>query len=43
MKLLAINGSPRKSMNTASLLEQVIKGAASTGADGLVTLQGMHH
>ena len=43
MKLLAINGSPRKSMNTASLLEQVIKGAASTGADGRMTLRSTRH
>jgi multimeric flavodoxin WrbA len=29
MKLLAINGSPRKSMNTASILEKIVAGALS--------------
>ncbi len=33
MKLLAVNGSPRKSMNTASLLEKVVQGAAEQGAE----------
>ena len=33
MKLLAINGSPRKTMNTASLLKKIVEGAASQGAD----------
>jgi len=33
MKLLAINGSPRKAMNTAALLEKVVEGAASGGAE----------
>ncbi len=33
MKLLAINGSPRKKWNTAQLLEKVVEGAASQGAD----------
>ena len=33
MKLLAINGSPRKAMNTGSLLEQVVEGARSAGAE----------
>lgn len=33
MKLLAINGSPRKSGNTGSLLKHVVKGAASRGAE----------
>ncbi len=33
MKLLAINGSPRKKGNTAQLLEKVMEGAASKGAD----------
>ena len=32
MKLLAINGSPRKNKNTASLLEKVVQGAVSAGA-----------
>ena len=33
MKLLAINGSPRRTMNTALLLEKIVEGAASKGAD----------
>jgi len=33
MKLLAINGSPRKAMNTAALLEKVVAGALSRGAE----------
>lgn len=33
MKLLAINGSPRKSRNTGGLLEKVVEGAVSAGAD----------
>ena len=33
MKLLAINGSPRKTMNTASLLEKIIEGAVAHGAE----------
>ncbi len=33
MKLLAVNGSPRKNRNTASLLEKIVEGAASTGAE----------
>jgi len=33
MKLLAINGSPRRKMNTGSLLEKVVEGAASLGAE----------
>ncbi len=32
MKLVAINGSPRKNRNTASLLAQVVAGAVSKGA-----------
>ncbi len=32
MKLLAINGSPRKTWNTATLLEKAMEGAASHGA-----------
>ena len=28
MKILAINGSPRKSWNTATLLQEALKGAA---------------
>ncbi|MDR1776347.1 MAG: flavodoxin family protein [Desulfovibrio sp.] len=37
MKLLAINGSPRKTMNTASLLEKIVDGAASRGAEVQLT------
>lgn len=33
-KLLAINGSPRKTKNTASLLGKIVEGAASVGAGG---------
>ena len=33
MKVLAVNGSPRKKANTASLLERVLAGAASQGAE----------
>ena len=33
MKLLAINGSPRKRWNTATLLEKALEGAASRGAE----------
>jgi multimeric flavodoxin WrbA len=33
MKLLAVNGSPRKRMNTGSLLERIVRGAAARGAD----------
>jgi multimeric flavodoxin WrbA len=33
MKLLAINGSPRKKHNTAQLLEKVVQGAVSAGAE----------
>ena len=32
MKALAINGSPRKNANTATLLEHAVKGAESAGA-----------
>ena len=32
MKLLAINGSPRKTWNTATLLKKAVEGAASQGA-----------
>ena len=32
MKLLAINGSPRKTWNTATLLKKSVEGAASQGA-----------
>jgi multimeric flavodoxin WrbA len=33
MKVMAINGSPRKTWNTATLLKKALKGAASRGAD----------
>ncbi|MDH4232968.1 MAG: flavodoxin family protein [Nitrospirota bacterium] len=32
MKVIALNGSPRKKWNTATLLEKALKGAASRGA-----------
>jgi multimeric flavodoxin WrbA len=33
MKVLAVNGSPRKTWNTATLLKKALKGAASRGAE----------
>lgn len=33
MKILAINGSPRKNKNTATLLNKALEGAASKGAE----------
>jgi multimeric flavodoxin WrbA len=33
MKAMAFNGSPRKKWNTATLLEEALKGAASQGAE----------
>lgn len=33
MKIIAINGSPRKKWNTATLLEHALEGAKSQGAD----------
>lgn len=33
MKVIAVNGSPRKKWNTAILLEKALEGAASQGAD----------
>jgi multimeric flavodoxin WrbA len=33
VKILAINGSPRKKWNTATLLEKALEGAASLGAE----------
>jgi multimeric flavodoxin WrbA len=33
MKMIAINGSPRKKWNTARLLEKALEGAASLGAE----------
>jgi multimeric flavodoxin WrbA len=33
MKVIAVNGSPRKEWNTATLLEKALEGAASQGAE----------
>jgi multimeric flavodoxin WrbA len=33
MKVMAVNGSPRKSWNTATLLKKALQGAASQGAE----------
>jgi multimeric flavodoxin WrbA len=33
MKVIAVNGSPRKSWNTATLLQKALEGAAAQGAD----------
>lgn len=33
MKVMAFNGSPRKKWNTATLLEEALKGAVSQGAE----------
>ena len=33
MKVIAVNGSPRKKWNTATLLEKAVEGAASQGAE----------
>ena len=33
MKIMAVNGSPRKTWNTATLLNEALKGAASQGAE----------
>ena len=33
MKVIAINGSPRKNWNTAKLLENALEGAKNKGAD----------
>jgi multimeric flavodoxin WrbA len=33
MKVMAVNGSPRKEWNTATLLEKALEGAASQGAE----------
>lgn len=44
MKLLAVNGSPRKKWNTAQLLEQVLAGAKSKGADAdLIHLRDLRY
>jgi len=44
MKVYAINGSPRKKWNTATLLEHALSGAASQGADTeLIHLYDMNY
>ena len=44
MKLLAINGSPRKSWNTATILQSLVEGAREAGAEAdLVNLSGLHY
>ena len=44
MKVFAVNGSPRKTKNTASLLKSMCKGAASAGAETeLVHLYGLKY
>ncbi|MDR0828448.1 MAG: flavodoxin family protein [Desulfovibrio sp.] len=44
MKLLAINGSPRKNMNTGRLLDHLVKGAASAGAEAeLIHLRDLNY
>jgi len=44
MKVLAVNGSPRKTKNTASMLKSLCKGAASSGAQTqLVHLYGLKY
>ncbi|MDR1630297.1 MAG: flavodoxin family protein [Oscillospiraceae bacterium] len=44
MKVLAVNGSPRRDGNTAALLEYALKGVASQGAETeLVHLYGLNY
>jgi multimeric flavodoxin WrbA len=44
MKVIAISGSPRKGWNTAVLLEKVLEGAASQGAQTeLIHLYDLHY
>jgi len=44
MKVLAVNGSPRKTKNTASILKSMCQGAAANGAEtGLVHLYGLKY
>ena len=33
MKIIAINGSPRRNRNTAALLDKALEGAAAAGAE----------
>lgn len=43
MKVFAVNGSPRKGWNTAKLLQEVLKGATSQGAETeLIHLYGIN-
>lgn len=44
MRAIAVNGSPRKKWNTATLLEHALQGAAAAGADtGLVHLYDLDY
>jgi multimeric flavodoxin WrbA len=44
MKVLAVNGSPRKTKNTAGMLKSMCKGAASAGAETqLIHLYGLKY
>lgn len=44
MKIIAINGSPRKNKNTATLLTKALEGAASCGAETeLIHLYAQHY
>lgn len=44
MKLIAINGSPRKNWNTDTLLKEVIKGAEENGAEAkLIYLNNLNY
>jgi len=44
MKVLAVNGSPRKTKNTAGMLKSMCKGAAANGAETkLVHLYGLQY
>lgn len=44
MRAIAINGSPRKTWNTAQLLQQALKGAESVGAETeLINLYGLQY
>jgi len=44
MKILAINGSPRKNGNTATLLNKALEGATSKGAETeLINLYDLHY
>jgi len=44
MKVMAFNGSPRKTWNTATLLNKALEGAASQGAETeLIHLYDLHY